>query len=132
MKTALGTIKLGFHYFAACFFKSLGIHLSREVKKRYSLVVSAFTAVSLFACWNDHENLPIFRCPSRTPGHLTHTSQPMNSSVQGFEHFMSDFIAACSLPSLGCFDSLEDFGCSGGIFPNGGLSPLNNALSTPN
>jgi len=30
------------------------------------------------------------------------------------EHFKSDFIATCSIPSLQCFDSWEDFGCSYG------------------
>ena len=37
--------------------------------------------------------------PPVIPCHLTHTIQPKNL-IQGFEHFRSDFIAACCLPSL--------------------------------
>ena len=65
---------------------------------------------------DDHPLLPIFRCPSRTSGHLTYTSQPKNSSILGFEHFRSDFTAACCLSSLKGFDSSEDFGCSDSTF----------------
>ena len=50
-------------------------------------------------------SLPIFRCPSRTPCHLPHES-PKIISVEGFQHFSSDFIATCSLQ---CFDRQEVF-----------------------
>jgi len=55
-------------------------------------------------------------CPSKTPRHLTHTIQPRNFSVQGFEDFRPDFIAVCSLSSLQCFDSYEIICYSDGIF----------------
>jgi len=35
-----------------------------------------------------------------TPDDLTHRNQPKNSPIQGFEHFRSNFIATCRLPSL--------------------------------
>ena len=44
-----------------------------------------------------------------------HASQVKNL-IQGFKQFGSEFIAACKLPSLQCFDSYDHFGCSGGIF----------------
>jgi len=76
------------------------VHFSREAKERDALVVSAFSPISILEYGNDHPSVPIFRWPSRTPGHTTHTSQSKNSSIQGFEHFTSDFTTACSRPSL--------------------------------
>jgi len=48
------------------FSRYLGIHSSWEAKQRDVLIVGSFT----------HVNLPIFRCLSKTPCHLIHTSQP--------------------------------------------------------
>jgi len=73
----------------------------REANERYAPVVSAFSPVSRFAYGNDHSSFPNNRCHCRTPGNLTHTSQPKNSlSIQGFEHFRSDFIIASSKESI--------------------------------
>jgi len=58
--------------------------------------------------------LPRYTPTCRTPRHVTHANQPKN---QDFEHFMSNFIATCSLPSLQCFISWEDFGCSEYFLP---------------
>jgi len=63
------------------FFKALGIHFSREAKYRDALVISAFFPVFLLVYGYDHPSLPIIQCPSRTPAHLTHTSQPKNCIV---------------------------------------------------
>ena len=52
--------------------------------------------VPLLFYGDDHPSLPIFPCPSRTSDHLTHTSQPKNSSIQGSEHFRSDDIASAN------------------------------------
>jgi len=46
-KTALGIIQLWFDYFAASFFKALGVHFSREARERDAPVVGEFTPVSL-------------------------------------------------------------------------------------
>ena len=47
--------------------------------------------------WGSSPQFDDFCCPSRSPCHLTHTSRTKNSfSVQGFEHFSSNFNAAFS------------------------------------
>ena len=109
-KTTLGIIQLWFNYFAASLLNALGIYFSWEAKERNAPVVAAFTPVSFIVYGDDHTSLPIFRCSSRTPGHLTklaHTSK--NSLIQGSEHF----ITACSLQ---CIGTKGDFSCSDGIF----------------
>jgi len=52
-KTAPGIILLGSNYFAASFYKALGVHFSREAKERDASVAGAFTPVSLCVHWND-------------------------------------------------------------------------------
>ena len=68
-KTALGVLQLCFNYFALSFFNELGIHSSWEDEQRDTPVVGAFTPVSLVVY--GMIDLPIFRCPSETPWHLT-------------------------------------------------------------
>jgi len=48
------------------------MHSCRETKQRDAAVVGSFTPASLFV-YGDI-NLPIFRCPSKTPRHSTHNS----------------------------------------------------------
>jgi len=73
-KTALGIIQLCINRVALSFFNKLGIHSSWEVKQRDTRVVGAFTPISLVVYENNQ--FANFRCPSKTPWHLTHTSQP--------------------------------------------------------
>jgi len=49
------------------------------------------------------------------------TQRVIRNFLYGFDHFRSDFIATCSLPTLQCLDIKEDIGCSDGIF----LSAMN-------
>jgi len=70
-KTALGIIQLGFNYFAASFYKALGVHFSREAKERDAPVVGAFTPVPLSVYRNDQ--FTTFRCPWKTQCHLSRT-----------------------------------------------------------
>ena len=48
-----------------------GMHPSWETKQRDDGVVGSFTTLSLFV-YMEMFNLPIFRCPSKTPCHLTY------------------------------------------------------------
>ena len=80
------SIQLRYNYFVASFFEAHYIHFSWEAKERYSHKVGTFTPVYLCVYGADHPILPIFRCSLWTSSHLTHTSQPINSSIQGFEH----------------------------------------------
>ena len=57
-------------------------------------MVSAPSPVSFLVCGNDHPSLQIFRWPARTPGHLSPTSQPKNSSIRVFEHFRWNFVSS--------------------------------------
>jgi len=59
--------------------------ISREAKERNATVVIPFSSATLLVYGDDHPSLSIFRCPSRTPGHLTHVTQRKNSYVQVFE-----------------------------------------------
>jgi len=61
--------------FHGIFFQDTWHTLSNEAKED-ALVVSAFPP---FMYSDDDPSLPIFRRPSRTPGHLAHTSKPNNS-----------------------------------------------------
>jgi len=94
------------------FFKGLAYTFFMEAKGRHAFVVRAYLSVSLLVYGDEHSNLQIFQCSSRTSGHFTHTNEPKNS-IQGFVHFKSDFIKTCSLQ---CFDSKLDFDCSDGVF----------------
>ena len=70
-------------------------------KERNALVLGAFTLVCLLY-GDDHSSWPIFEFLSITPGHLTHESaEELFDSM--LWTFRSDFIAACSLPSLQYF-----------------------------
>jgi len=82
-------LRLWFNSFAESFFKALGMHFSSEGKERDVAVVRSCSHLSLLVYGDD---FPIFWSLSRTPGHLTHTNKPKNSSVQDFEHFRSNFI----------------------------------------
>jgi len=62
------------------------IQVSMEAEERDASVVSAFLLVSLLISGDDHPIVSNFRCRCRTPGHLEHTSRPMNFSDEGFEH----------------------------------------------
>jgi len=74
------------------------MHFCKEVEERDASTVIAFSTACLLVYGDDHPSFPTFRCPSRTPGQLTHMNKPKNSfSVQDFEHFRSDFIEACSI-----------------------------------
>ena len=88
-KTASGILHLWFNYLGASFFTAFGIYCAREAKEGDVPVVSAFTPVSDLVHEDDHPSLPIFWSSSRTPWHLTHTSQ-QRTPVQGFEHFRSE------------------------------------------
>jgi len=59
-KNALGIFQLWFNYFAASFFKELGVHFSREFKERDVPVAVAFHRASLLVYRDDHSFLPIF------------------------------------------------------------------------
>jgi len=89
-------------WFRGIFFQDNWHTLSREVKKKDGSVIR----FCLLSCaWGRSLSLPKFQCPPGTPGHFTHTSHSRNAfSIRGFEHFKSDFIAACSLHSLQYFD----------------------------
>jgi len=74
-KTALGIIQLWFNYFAASFYKALGVYFSLEAKERDAPVVGAFTPVP-FSVYRDDQfaNLSV---PLQNAMPLdTHTSQP--------------------------------------------------------
>jgi len=58
----------------AIFFKALSLQISMEAKKRGTLVVGTLLPDPVLLCGDNHPNLPILRCPSRTPGNLTHES----------------------------------------------------------
>jgi len=53
--------------------------LFTEAEERDALVVSMFPPASPLIYRNVHPSSSIFWCPSRTPPHLTHMGQPMNS-----------------------------------------------------
>ena len=89
-KPALVIIQLWFNYSTVAFFKALCMYFSREAMKQNVHVIVTFTPPSLSVHGDDHNSLPIFRCSSRRSSHLTHTSQPNNSSIHGLEHFTSD------------------------------------------
>jgi len=60
-KTASGIIQRWFNFFAASFYKTLGIHFSREAKEIDAHVVGVFTPVSLFVYGDDHfANLSVY------------------------------------------------------------------------
>ena len=83
--------------FRGIFIKVLGMYFSWEAKERNAPVVGAFTPVSFFVHRDDHPSLPIFRCFSRTPDHLTHTSQRKNSfeiDERNFKHYESNWISS--------------------------------------
>jgi len=92
-KTALGVIQFWLNYFTSFFFKALGIHVCSKATERGVSVVSVFHPFPYFVYKDDHDSLSNFWCFSRTPGNLTHTIRPTNSSIQGFEHFRLDCIA---------------------------------------
>jgi len=96
-KTVLGILQFWFKCHTAHFYKALDVHFSTEDRERCHGV---FFHVSPLVYVDDHPSFPIFQYLSRTPGHLTQTNQPKNSSIHGFEHFRSDFLATCSFPSL--------------------------------
>jgi len=50
-KAALGIVQLWFDYFAASFFKVLGIYFFREAQVNFSPVVDAFAPVYFFCLW---------------------------------------------------------------------------------
>ena len=89
---------VSFNYFAASFSRHLAHTFPGRLRREMSRVFSA----SPFLCiGNDHSSLPIF---GDFPEHqvIWHTisqktplfmSQSKNTSIQGFEHFRSDFIA---------------------------------------
>jgi len=77
-KIPLSMIQLCLNYFSASFFKTLGIHFSRWAKERDAPVVVAL--VFLFVYADNHPSFLIFRFPFRTPGRMTHTRKPKNSS----------------------------------------------------
>ena len=107
-KTALCILQLWLHYFAASFFKALGIQLSMESKQTHVPVVSAFAPVSHLVYGDDHPSLPIFLLS--TTGHLTNTSQTKGLlSIKRFKHLRSDFTASCTLQSSAIW---ETCGCS--------------------
>jgi len=68
-KTAVVILHVWLNYFAASFFKSLGIYLCREVKERYVPVAIAFTPVSLLVCqvitpeWQYFGAIPEYHAP---------------------------------------------------------------------
>ena len=69
-KSALSTTQLWFNCFHGILVYTLPGRLSKEMP-RYLVhwLLSPFLCMGMI-------NLPIFRCPSKTPCHLTHTSQP--------------------------------------------------------
>ena len=98
------------------FFKALGIHVSSNANERGVPVVSVFHPFHFFVYKDDHDSLPNIWCFSRTPGNLTHTIHPTNSSIQRFEHFRLDCIAMRWLRSLLCLNEWDNVGCSDVIF----------------
>jgi len=54
-KTALCITQLWFNYFAASFYKALGVHFSREAEERNGPVFRALTPVSLSVYRDDHD-----------------------------------------------------------------------------
>jgi len=86
--------------FYGVFFKTLGIHVCMSAENMEAMICYCilFELTSLFM------EIVTQICQSflalLTPDDLTHRNQPKNSPIQGFEHFRSDFIATCRLPSL--------------------------------
>ena len=95
----------------------LGMHSSWEAKQRDAAVVGSFTPVSLL--WMGTINLLITRHPSKTPCHLTHTSQSNHSSFLSSPNSLSNLsqlaissdLAAAS-GSLLMHSSTEAFICA--------------------
>ena len=75
-KTALGIIQLWFIYFGGIMACTLPGRQSKDMPR---LLVHSL--LSPFLCM-EMINLPIFRCHSKTPCHLTHTSQPNHPAFQ--------------------------------------------------
>jgi len=72
-KTAPGIILLGSNYFAASFYKALGVRFSREAKERDAPILvhsllSHFLYIGMIS-------LPTFQCPSKTPCHVCHAHE---------------------------------------------------------
>jgi len=123
-------------------FKALGMHFSKEVKQRCtgSECIHSCLPVCLWGWSPQFANLSLnLSVPDRTPGHMTHTGQPKNSSIQGIEHFKSGVIAAFSvltatktLPAGMVYSSRKCTSCaSGGVVVTGFKWSLKYSLHTP-